>query len=292
MRMRSVVFRVFSVVFSRLFGTRVAAVIWRIPGAHAFYEWLVPRLRPNVVEVDGHVMHLDPLDSLLLSINGDYEPEERALFEAAIRPGDVVLDVGAHIGLYALTAARAVGPTGRVVAFEPSSANRAILEQNIAENGYRNVEVVAAAVGDEPGKADLALSSGNTGDHSLATGRTSGRPTEAVTVTTIDACAGGPVDVIKMDIQGGEPLALRGASATLAASENVVLFTELSPGHLADHGGTRAYLEALTTAGFDLFEVNGSELAARTVADLDRHVDDPNMHWDLVCVKGKPLSER
>lgn len=288
-------FRAFRWMFSMVLGTRVARWIWGIPGAHRFYQWLMPRIRPNLVVVDGHTIHLDPMDSLLLSVNGTYEPFEQSLFTDCLRPGDTVVDIGAHIGLYTLQAARAVGPTGRVLAFEPSADNYQLLERNVQANGYTNVTTRRLAVADRSGHLQLALSAANTGDHSLLSAATAGRDTETVQVSTLDdEVDGGPVDVVKMDVQGAEPAVLAGAQRTLAAGD-VVLFTELSPGHLTDWGGTAAYVASLVDAGFDLFEIveadeqvirrAPSHFAGLTAASTADFVN-------LVCVKGDAAHQR
>jgi FkbM family methyltransferase len=70
-----------------------------------------------------------------------------------VRAGDVVYDVGANIGWYSLLAARGVGATGEVVAFEPSIVNAACVQENAATNGMGNVTVIPAAVTDRDGWA-------------------------------------------------------------------------------------------------------------------------------------------
>lgn len=280
---------------SLLLGSRVAAMIWRLPGAHRFYRWLMPRLRPNEVVVDGHTIRLDRMDSLLLSVNGNYEEAEQRLFTACLRPGDTVLDIGAHIGLYTLQAARGVGANGRVFAFEPSSENYALLQQNVAANGYQNVDPVRAAVTSTPGEVHLTLSADNTGDHSLSAERTNDRPTEAVPGIQLDEWlpAGCTVDVVKMDIQGGEPLAIAGATAVLERSPNVLLFTEMSPVHLGDHGSAAGYLDQLEALGFDLHEVTESGLVPVDSTEmLSRPAKSIQVHWDLLGVKGPDATSR
>ncbi len=296
MAMRSLVFSVFSKVFPLLYGTRAARLIWRVPGAHSFYRWLMPRIRPAEVLVDGHRIRLDEMDSLLLSVNGRYEAVEQTLFVSCLRPGDVVLDIGAHVGVYTLQAARAVGPQGHVHSFEPSATTFALLEQNIALNGYTNVTAVRAAVSAAAGDAELTLSVDNTGDNSLLAEQTSGRRTERVrTVTVDDHLAGQPrVDVVKMDVQGAEPAALAGARATLAANESLILFTELSPAHLVDWGGLGDYTRALAELGFELFEIlDDGGVVPRSVDDLStRRGDSTAVFWNAVCVKGPDALDR
>ena len=279
--MSSLAFRAFARLFRAIFGTRFARAMWHVPGSRWAYRNLMSRLRPETVVVDGHTIRLDPLDSLLLSVNGGYERYELQLFRRCISPGDVVLDVGAHIGLYTLEAARATGPSGQVHAFEPSSTNHGVLVENVAANGYSNVVVHRAAVSDAAGEGRLSLSPDNTGDHSLVR---AGGEGETVTTLTVDALVAGRVDVIKMDIQGGEPAALRGARRTLDANQ-VVLFAEVSPDHLREQGGVRALLDLLegfrvhlVDPVFGLREAASQDIVA-ALARSDGHVD-------IVCAKG------
>jgi FkbM family methyltransferase len=302
---RSSLFRAFSTVFSWIYGTRLARAIWHLPGSRRLYAFLMGRLRPDEVTVRGHRMRLDPLDSLLLSVNGTYEEAELDLFRDCLRPGDTVLDVGGHIGLYALEASAAVGPQGRVVTFEPSSANFAILEHNVAVNGCTNVVLVKAAAADGEGETTLVLSRENSGDHQLApadtgptlTGATPTADTDtetdterirAVSIDTYCAEAGiTRVAVIKMDIQGAEPIALAGAHHTIDVAEDLILFTEVSPPHLASRGGAEAYLRSLVAAGFDLWQLEDHRVTPRTAADLDKvSIAVDTDHADLVCAKG------
>src|SRR6266436_706615 len=83
---------------------------------------------------------------------GSYEYEKRKLFEELVGPGDVVYDIGAHVGFYTLLASVLVGHTGRVVAFEPSPRNLAYLRRHLAMNRLNNVTVVEGAVYDHDGE--------------------------------------------------------------------------------------------------------------------------------------------
>ena len=96
-----------------------------------------------------------------------YEPETTGLLQRVIEPGMVVVDVGAHVGYYALLAAKRVGPQGKVYAFEPDPTNYALLLKNIELNGYRNILTTGEAVSDRVGTATLYLAGLDTGRHSL-----------------------------------------------------------------------------------------------------------------------------
>jgi FkbM family methyltransferase len=296
--LRRLLFGTFSRIYSWVFGTRVARMIWKVPGSRSLHHLLMTRFTPSTVVVDGHTLHLDPTDSLLLSVHGSYEDYELSLFTGSIRAGDTVVDIGAHIGLYTLAAARAVGPTGRVVAYEPSSGNFSLLEKNIEANGYTNVTTSRSAVSDRAGEALLALNAENTGDNSLVRTARADRETSLVTTVTLDEelpTTEGVV-VLKMDIQGGEPAALAGGRRALAAAGDVILFTEVSPGHLDGAAGAEDFCRRLVDAEFDLllvdeehhslspFHIDGMAEASRE-AGHDGHVN-------LVCTKGAEAAAR
>jgi FkbM family methyltransferase len=287
-------------VFSALVGTRTARALWRLPGSHRLYRSLMRGLAPSSLVVDGHLLHLDTIDSLLLSVNGSYERFELGLFERCIRDRDVVIDVGAHIGLYSLVAARSVGSAGRVVAFEPSRENFALLSRNVRANGYDHVRLVRAALAGQNGRASLQLSPDNTGDNSLVAPapRSSARTVETVETMTLDSylsSEGSGVDVIKMDVQGGEPQVLDGATATLASSPDVILFTEVSVPHLSVEGAL-SYIGRLRDEGFELFEVDERAATVRRLqdaglGDATRRAGNDG-HVNLVCTKSGAAEAR
>jgi FkbM family methyltransferase len=286
-------FRVFSTIISKFLGTPLARAAWKMPGSRRIYGGLMSRLHPDVVEVDGHTMRLDKTDSLLLSVNGEYEATELALFAGCIHAGDTVVDIGAHIGLYSLQAARATGASGHVFCFEPAASNFALLTENVAINGYRNVELIRAAVSDSEGEARLGLSDLNTGDNSLVSAHSL---SETVRTVTLDSFfgVGQRIDVVKIDIQGAEPLALAGARRSLADNENLLLFTELSPAHLA--GGSEAFLATLSDLGFGFFEISEGDGRVRATSAVelaqmcDGKTDD--FHTNLVCARGTEAEQR
>ena len=161
---------------------------------------------------------------------GSFERRERAFVERFLQPGMVMVDVGAHHGLYSVIAATRVGPSGVVVSFEPSERERKRLAFHRRINRLSQIKIEPLAIGKEPGEATLYIPSlKNSGFNSL-------RPSEemrsaavpvVVEVTTIDDYLArspiGRVDLVKLDIEGGELNALKGATETLAAYKPVIL---------------------------------------------------------------------
>ena len=160
----------------------------------------------------------DPID-FMLHYDGCYERAEGELFCELVRPGQTVLDVGAHAGYYTLAAARSVGESGRVHAFEPSETNFARLRRNVELNGLTNVALNKVAMSDREGEAAMYLSAEDPGQHSL--GRVGEVSAECVVPTvTLDGYVAksglARLDMVKIDVEGAETMVLRGGREVLA----------------------------------------------------------------------------
>lgn len=155
---------------------------------------------------------------------GAHEPDVQALFQTTIKPGMVVYDCGANIGFFSLLLARLVGPGGRVFAFEPSSGSLACLEAGIGLNGFGNVTPVPEAVWHQTevlrfvrGESGASLAS----DHVVGTFGDNVQEgwveVNAVSLDEFVYARGNPApDFVKIDVEGAEGHALRGARRLLA----------------------------------------------------------------------------
>ncbi len=185
------------------------------------------------LEIDGETYRVIP--RLRSWFDPARERELRDFINARVRPGQSVLDVGAHIGLYALLFAKKVGG-GRVHAFEPNPDTRAALEEHVRLNALgASVTVVPQAVSEKPGTADFFClpfeGMSRLGEpNPLLEGRA--RKVQ-VPVTTLDAhCAatGLEPDWLRMDIEGFELGALRGARRTIDARRGrLTIVLEMHP---------------------------------------------------------------
>jgi FkbM family methyltransferase len=192
------------------------------------------------VEANGLVLQ-GPMDSwrvLGQIASGTLEPFEVDLFERAIRPGMTVLDVGANSGYYTLLAARLVGASGKVFAFEPDPRTVESLRANVRANGLNNVRVVPRAASDRAGPRAFHLSrtAAHSGLHRSTTMDAVSATTSVDSVAADDALQGETMDVIKIDVEGVEPAVLRGLSRTLGANPDVRLFLEFNPATLEAAG--------------------------------------------------------
>jgi FkbM family methyltransferase len=190
--------------------------------------------------------------SLAMFVGGTYEPNEFAFLDGLLRPGMKVLDGGANEGVYTLFLANKVGPNGRVVAVEPSPRELTRLRANLAANNLNDVTVVAAVLAERAGDISLKIAdAGHAGQNTLGEFIYEGLTpveTELLPAITLDELAATrgltDVDVIKLDIEGAELRALRGATNLLQTARPLLLL-ELSPAALAHQGGSVKDLTAL-----------------------------------------------
>jgi FkbM family methyltransferase len=161
----------------------------------------------------------------MLWLNPQYGADERLLMRCLAQPGDTVIDIGANVGLLSLTAAKVVGPTGRVIAIEPSPRTAGYLAQNVVLNGLSCVEPHAVALG--AAEERIGLVQLHTDDQNFVAPATEARvavPMKRLdTVLAESGLSDTPINVLKLDVEGYELSVLRGGSSALARTR-VVLF--------------------------------------------------------------------
>jgi FkbM family methyltransferase len=211
--------------------------------------------------LNGSRLLIEPGDeqSRCVATYGFYEPESMFALGRMLRPGDVFVDVGANAGLYTLFAAAAVGPSGRVIACEPSGREQARLRANLALNDFPQVELVKAALGDAPGTASLRLAERYLAGHnSMFLTPPGAVREEVVTVTTLDRvlATAARCDCVKIDVEGAELRVLRGGADTLARFRPKLLI-EFNPETLAAADTSAAEVAGwLGARGYRLFEID------------------------------------
>lgn len=235
------------------------------------------RLRPHLGEIDvrtrfGALMRVNPRDLIQYSIltTGEWEPEETMALRGELRRGDVVYDIGANVGYFTLLAAQMVGAEGHVYAFEPNPPTMARLRHNVELNHLSNVTLLATALGNEHGSVSFsAVGGANSGASTLRSGMDGAAMTE-VPIARLDSVIADndlrPPNVVKMDIEGAEFMAMRGMDATFAEPSWRSLLIEISDRFLRELDGDEDRLLArLDDAGFG------------KVKDVSRHTKtEPN----------------
>jgi FkbM family methyltransferase len=255
-------------------------------------------LRDITIQVDdlfltGSIRHRGYLSSLR---QGKREAYMTHLFKAMLQPGMVVCDIGSYIGYYALLAAQRVGNSGRVFAFEPDPHNFAYLSRNIRANGLDGIIVaVQKAVSDQSGCRPFYIHEGDRSRSSLfwREGNVREMTVECVRLDEfIDEFFGDEtrgVDLVKMDIEGGELQALKGMERTLASSPSMVMFVECNPKVLRAAGGdARQLVEILENYGFVVQVIDEQDMRLKTVTSEI----ETAKYVNLFCKRGDLYARR
>jgi len=124
------------------------------------------KLIPPSVTIEGFKLHLNPSDPVLSSAVafGIYENYEREVFQRFCKAGDTVIDIGANVGLYSLTAAARVGSTGKIIAIEPHPESFRFLQKTIEDNALSQITPFNVAAGDSRRKVPLFVTNENKAD--------------------------------------------------------------------------------------------------------------------------------
>jgi len=184
---------------------------------------------------------------------------ERELLKKNLFPGAVAADVGANIGIYSLFLSRCVGLSGVVHSFEPSPKNFRRLRS--ATRKLPNVHVCQAAVGERSGKTMLYLSDKLNVDHRTYSTAGDARRALQIELMALDDYfkSGERVDLIKIDIQGYELHALRGAKRILGENPDIKLLLEFWPYGLKQAGAKWSDLiDMLRGLGMDLMLIGAN----------------------------------
>ena len=179
-------------------------MVWRVPGGG------------KISLIPGH-----PFTHSFWPAVDAYEPEVTGFFRHFVRPGMTVIDCGSNIGFFSVLAGKLVGPGGTVLAIEANPGTYKLVQHNLAINGYG--KVIHCAITNTPGEVEIFMPAAGDVYSSLRTGklvpkdgdlkswRVPGRTLDEV----VQSEGLSRVDIIKMDIEGGEVDGLRSASATL-----------------------------------------------------------------------------
>lgn len=201
------------------------------------------------------------------------EADDFALCMSLIRPAATVIDVGANFGLYAAHAALYAGPEGRVVAFEPIPHTFDLLTENMARNKLADrCQCIRAAVAAKAGKAEFNVAQDSAFSGLRDTGRSTSAAviqTDVVALDTLPALRDlPPVDLIKIDVEGGEGGVLAGGRRLFANSPDLVIMMEFSHKNLNAPGRRRVMSELakLEAAGFGVMTRSPRGPGLRTIA--------------------------
>jgi FkbM family methyltransferase len=204
------------------------------PEFTARFGRLVRSMDDDVVEgtVDGVSVFLRRSDVLIsgpVLAGHPHEPHVWAALVPLLLPGTTFVDVGANVGLFALPAARRVGPSGRVIAVEPLSDNVQLLCAAAARNRFDNLDVMPFAASDRRGVVTV-VSRRETTNSFTPPDRVVRPSSPCAPSAPLDALLGNfaRIDLVKIDVEGYEPAVLAGARELLARHRPTIL-VEFNP---------------------------------------------------------------
>lgn len=222
------------------------------------------------------------------------ERMQTQVVEQVVRPGDTVVDVGANIGYYTLKLSELVGKNGRVFAFEPEPENYQLLERNVARRKCDNVTLVPKAIASSAGTRKLFLSSFNPGDHRMYDSGDGRQSVEIQTVRLDEYFQNipGPIDFIKIDVQGAEGGVIESLGDLLEnpRTPRLLIMTEFWPFGLLRFGtDPKAFLEKLASHGFSFQNIDERKktIAPITIDELLKQfpVMDEHRYTNLLCTR-------
>ena len=216
--------------------------------------------KSDFVEIEGRKMFTQNNDGLALSIFKIYEPNQTEIVKKYVHEGDIVVDIGAHVGYYTLLMAQLVGKNGKVYSFEPDPVNFQLLKKSVEINGFENVVLIQKAVSNITDKVKLFL-----GDNDSAINRIYdaklGDAKESIDVESIrideyfkenDEL----INFIKIDSEGSEVKIINGMKQFLSRNQELVMMTEFFPFLIKKSGDEpNQYLKSLEKSGFSLYNI-------------------------------------
>ena len=216
--------------------------------------------KSDFVEIEGRKMYTQNNDGLALSIFKIYEPNQTEIVKKYVHEGDIVIDIGAHVGYYTLLMAQLVGENGKVYSFEPDPVNFQLLKKSVEINGFENVVLIQKAVSNITDKVKLFLGDDDSAinriyDAKLGDAKES-IDVESVTIDEYFKENDELVNFIKIDSEGSEIKIINGMKQFLSRNQELVMMTEFFPFLIKKSGDEpNQYLKSLEKSGFSLYNI-------------------------------------
>jgi len=216
-----------------------------------------------IYTIFGTKMYLNKHDndhSRALAVHHFWEIDEAKILQNYIKNGMNVVDIGANIGYYTILFSKWVGPQGKVFSFEPDPKNFKLILKNISANQCKNVKAEQKAVSNTCNLGTLYQSIENPGAHRIldfyAYKNDDHRKKIDMELVTLDTYfdAKNKIDLIKMDIEGAEMMALKGMKETIENNKKMMIFTEFWPYGIEKSGHSpKDFIEQLNQFEFQIF---------------------------------------
>jgi len=248
--------------------------------------------KSNIVEIEGRKMFTQNNDGLALSIFKIYEPNQTKIVKKYVHEGDVVIDVGAHVGYYTLLMAQLVGKNGKVYSFEPDPANFELLKKSVEINGFENVVLIQKAVSDTTEKIKLFLGDNDSAvnriyDAKLGDAKKS-IDVQSITIDEYFKENDKLFNFIKIDSEGSEAKIINGMEKFLTKNRKLIMMTEFFPFLIKKSGDEpNQYLKSLENSGFELYNILDDNKETNKINSESFLKIEPDSEYctNLLCIK-------
>ena len=272
---------------------KIYNTLLKFPFLKYFMGLVIRWLTPDFMEIqEGKILFDkdDPVMAGAISF-GKFEPETVAIFRSSLKEDMTVIDIGANLGYFTVIAASRVGPSGKVFSYEPDPRNFNLLKKNITVNGFKNVMAIPIALSDCAGTRKLFFGDNQT-THSFSDKRGAGRSESVVTDTldnSLKTLGYSRIDIIKMDIEGAEPIALEGMKETIARKPALIIIFEFYPNAIKRLGySPLKFLETFKELGFSMSvidEDSGTRIVIDDIATFIESFENKELSENLIAVK-------
>lgn len=190
---------------------------------------------------------------------GSYEKKELMMLKKLLPEGSSAYDIGANIGYYTIYLCNAI-KCRKVFAFEPSPREHEQLVNNVKRNGCSNAEIRQFALGDRDGVIDLYLAQSNFGKNSVTEIQEGGNKVQVkmFSLDSLEEVKQYAPDFIKLDVEGAEPLVLRGAAETILRAKPIILYESWAFESAAFANGKCEATDILSSYGYQFFDITPS----------------------------------
>lgn len=279
-------------VFGRAIKPLFNIGLGQIPGVQPLYKFIWEHLAPKgirLTKVNDFKMYFACHDwavAPMLMLAHVWEPLETEICRQHIKDGMTVIDAGAYIGYYSILASKLVGSEGKVYAFEPSPESQMLLRKNIKLNNCKNIKVFEGAVTDKVGHITYHVSTTNLSGSSMFSKYSDPKGFRGIPIkvptTSLDAIVGDErVDFVKMDIEGGETLALNGMAKIIKNNPNLKMIIEVFPTGLVRVSSSLEEYIGFLQRYFHLYIIGKtgltSEVGLRDIRKVTRKVEVINV---------------
>jgi FkbM family methyltransferase len=273
-------------------------------GKYRIVNWAFQHVASKVIskamkttEVNGYNMNVRlgggrPIGGviLLLLFAHEYEPKTTEVFREYVKEGSTVIDIGANIGYFTLLAAQCVGK-GEVIAIEPESMNVNDLKDNVVLNGFHSVYIENAAVSNKIGVAQLNVSAGESGEHSLVIPKSRKyQKVQPVKLITVDSLKAKNISLIKIDVEGHEYEVIEGSKETLRQQSPPMIIEIWPEGLQTSKHSVEDFGALMTSIGYTdvkIIDVYKKEVRTESWAEIENHATKHGFSTNVICQRGK-----